>query len=200
MTLSSSSIWKSSSAFHDNDLFEGYKSFFWIVCASFGLCQVFLHDHVQVIILSGVLLSEAEALSRYHILRHIMSTPPFWPWYFWSPGQFNSIQLLSHVQFFVTPWTAACQASLFIISSWRLLRLMSIESVMPSYHLILCRPLLLLTSIFPIIRVFANESALCIRWPKYWSFSISPSNEYSGLTFFRIDWQGRQLLLRSGTR
>ena len=91
---------------------------------------------------------------------------------------------------FATPWTAARQASLYITNSWSLLKLMSIESVMPSNHLILCRPLLLLPSIFPSIRVFSNESALHIRWPKYWSFSfsISPSNEYSGLIYFRIDW------------
>ena len=89
-----------------------------------------------------------------------------------------------------TPWTAARQASLSITNSWNLLKLMSIESVMPSNHLILCRPLLLPPSIFPSIRVFSNESVLHIRWPKYWSFSfsISPSNEYSGLISFRIDW------------
>ena len=93
-------------------------------------------------------------------------------------------------QLFATPWTAALQASLSITSSWRLLRLMCIESVMPSNHLILCRPLLLLPSIFPSIRVFSNESVLHIRWPKYWSFSfsISLSNEYSGLISFRMDW------------
>ena len=88
-------------------------------------------------------------------------------------------------------WTAACQASLSIITNSRsLLKLMSIESVMPSNHLVLCHPLLLLPSIFPSSRVFSNESVLCIRWPKYWSFSfsISPSNEYSGLISFRIDW------------
>ena len=86
--------------------------------------------------------------------------------------------------------TAACQASLSIINSWNLLKVMSIKSVMPSNHLILCRPLLLPPSIFPIIRVISNESVLHIRWPKYWSlrFSISPSNEYSGLISFRIDW------------
>ena len=91
---------------------------------------------------------------------------------------------------FVTPWTAACQDSLSITNSHSLLKLMSIESMMPSNHLILCRPLLRLPSIFPSIRVFSNESALHIRWPKYWSFSfsISPSNEYSGLISFRIDW------------
>ena len=88
----------------------------------------------------------------------------------------------------VTPWTAACQTSLSFTISWSLLKLMSIKSVMPSNHLILCCPLFLLLSIFPSIRVFSNESALCIRWPKYWNFSISPSNEYSGLISFRIDW------------
>ena len=97
---------------------------------------------------------------------------------------------LSHVQLFMTSWTAACQASLSITNSKILLKLMSIESVMPSNHLILCRPLLFLPSIFPSIRVFSNESVLRIRWPKYWSFSfsISPSNEYSGLISFRMDW------------
>ena len=89
---------------------------------------------------------------------------------------------------FATPWTAAHQASLSITNSWSLLKLMSIESVMPSNHLILFRPLLLLPSIFPSIGGFFNESALCSKWPKYWSFSISPSNEYSGLISFRIDW------------
>ena len=88
----------------------------------------------------------------------------------------------------MTPWTVACQASLSITNSQSLLKLMSIESVMPSNHLILCCPLLLLPSIFPSIRVFSKESVVCIRWPKYWSFSINPSNEYSGLIFFRIDW------------
>ena len=104
--------------------------------------------------------------------------------------QFSSVQSLSRVWLFVTPWTAAHQASLSITNSWSLLKLMSVELVMPSNHLILCRPLLLLPSIFPSIRVFSNESALPIRWPKYWSFSfnISPSNEYSGLISFRMDW------------
>ena len=103
--------------------------------------------------------------------------------------QFSSVQLLSLVRLFATPWTAACQASLSIGNSWSLLRLMSIESVMPSNQLIPCRPLLL-PSIFPSIRVFSNESVLCIRWPKYWnfSFSISPSNEYLGLISLRMDW------------
>ena len=89
----------------------------------------------------------------------------------------SSVQLLSCVQLLETSWTAACQASLFITNSWSLLKLMSIESVMPFNHLILCHPLLLLPSIFPSIRVFSNESAVGIRWPKYWSFSFSPSNE-----------------------
>ena len=107
-----------------------------------------------------------------------------------SSVQFNSVQSFSHVWLFATPWTVACQASLSITNSWRLLKLMSIESVMPSNHLILCHFLLLLPSIFPSIKVFSNELAVCIRWPKYWSFSfsISPSNEYSGLISFRIDW------------
>ena len=102
---------------------------------------------------------------------------------------FLVVQSLSCIQLFVTPWTAACQASLSFTISWSFLRLISIESVMPSNHLILCCPLLL-PSVFPSIRVFSSESALCIRWPKYWSFSFSigPSNEYSGLISFRIDW------------
>ena len=101
-----------------------------------------------------------------------------------------SVQLLSRVRLFVTPWTAAHQSSLSITNSWNLLKLMSIESMTPSNHLILCRPLLLLPSIFPSIRIFSNESALHIRWPNYWSFSfnISPSNEHSGLMSFRMDW------------
>ena len=102
----------------------------------------------------------------------------------------QSVQSLSRVWLFVTPWTAARQASLSITNSRCLLKLMSIKSVMPSIHLILCRPLLLLSSIFLSIRVFSKESVLHIRWPKYWSlsFSISPSNEYSGLISFRMDW------------
>ena len=103
----------------------------------------------------------------------------------------GSVQLLSHVQLFATPWTETCQASLFITKSQSLLKLMSIESVMPSNHLVVCcTPLLLLPSIFPSIRVFSSDPVLRIRWPKYWSFSfsISPSNECSGLSSFRIDW------------
>ena len=102
----------------------------------------------------------------------------------------TSVQSLSRVRLFATPWTAACQASLSITNSQSLPKLMSIESVMPSNHLILCCPLILLPSIFPSIRVFSNESVLRIRWPKYWSFSfnISPSSEYLGLISFRMDW------------
>ena len=104
--------------------------------------------------------------------------------------QFNSVQSLSPVRLFTTPWTTAHQASLFITNSWSLLKPMSIESVMPSNRLILCRPLLFPPSVFPSIRVFSDQSALRIRWPKYWSFSfnISPSSEHPGLISFRMDW------------
>ena len=111
----------------------------------------------------------------------------------------SSVQSLSQVRLLATPWTAAHQASLSIINSQSLLKLVSIELVMPSNHLILCCPLLLLHSICPSITVFSNESALCVRWPKDWSFSfnINPSNEYSGLIFFRMDWL--DLLAAQGT-
>ena len=115
---------------------------------------------------------------------------------------FSSVQSLSHVQLFVTPWTTARQASLSITSIWSLFKLMSIESVMPSNHLTLCGPLLLLPSIFPSIRVFSSESVLCIRWPKDWSFSfsISPSNEYSGLTgFISLQCKGLSRVFSSTT-
>ena len=112
---------------------------------------------------------------------------------------FSSVQSLSHVRLFATPWTAAHQAALSITNSQSLLKLMSVESVIPSNHLILCHPLLLPPSIFPSIRVFSNELVLHIRWPKYcsFSFSISPSNEYSGLISFRMDWL--DLLVVQGT-
>ena len=112
---------------------------------------------------------------------------------------FSSVQLLSHVQLFATPQTAACQASLSITNFQSLLKLMSIKLVMPSNNLILCRPLLLPPSIFPSLRVFSSESARRIRWPKYWSFSfsISPSNEYSGLVSCRMVWL--DLLVVQGT-
>ena len=103
--------------------------------------------------------------------------------------EFMSVQSLSHVRLFAIPWTAcSTQASVSITNSQSLLKLMSIESVKPSNHLILCHPLLLLPSIFPNIRAFSSYSVLCIRWPKYWSFRISPSSEYSGLISFEIDW------------
>ena len=116
--------------------------------------------------------------------QHLAHEGPF------SSVQFSPVQSLSCVLLFVTPWIAAHQASLSITNSLSLLKLMSIELVMPSNHPILWRPLLLLPSIFPSIRVTSDESALQIRWPKYWnfSFSISPSNEYSGLISFRMDW------------
>ena len=108
----------------------------------------------------------------------------------WSQRAVLVIQLLSCVWLFATPWTAACRSPLSFTISWTWLRFISIESVMLSNHLILCHLLLLLPSVFPSIRVFSNESVHCIRWPKYWSFSlsISPSNEYLRLIFFRIDW------------
>ena len=112
---------------------------------------------------------------------------------------FRSVQLLSRVRLFANPWTAVCQASTPFAISWSLLKLKSIDLVMPCHHLILCHPLLLLPSIFPSIRVFLNEPVLLIRWPKYWSFSfnVSPSNEYSGLISFRMDWL--ELLAVQGT-
>ena len=118
----------------------------------------------------------------------------------YSSSIFSSVQSLSHVRLFVTPWIAACQASLSITNSWSLLRLTSIKSVMPSSHLILGRPLLLLPPIPPSIRVFSNESTLPMRWPKYWSFSFSiiPSKEIPGLISFRMDWL--DLLVVQGTR
>ena len=127
------------------------------------------------------------------------------PWDLLNPGfepaflQFSSVLLLSRVRLFATPWIAARQASLSITNSRSSLRLTSIESVMPSSHLILCRPLLLLPLIPPSIRVFSSESTLCMRWPKYWSFSfsISPSKEIPGLISFRMDWL--DLLVVQGT-
>ena len=118
--------------------------------------------------------------------------------YFWT-FLFSSVQSLSCVQLFATPWAAARQASLSITNSRSLPKVMSIESVMPSNHLILCRPLLFLPPILPSIRVFSNESTLCMRWPKYWSFNfnISPSNEHPGLISFRMDWL--ELLTVQGT-
>ena len=125
-----------------------------------------------------------------HLYRGVDTAPPQGVVTSFTSVQFSSVQSLSRVWFFATPWSAARQASLSITNSQSLPKLMSIESVMPSYHLILCLLLLLLPSIFPNIRVFSKESALRIRWPKYWSFSfnLSPSNEHPGLIFFRMDW------------
>ena len=123
-----------------------------------------------------------------HCLLHHISLDNYIIIVYFSSVQFN--HSVSHVRLFVTPWTAARQASLSITNSQNLLKLMSIESMMPSNHLILCHPILLAPSIFPSITVFSNESALRIKWPKYWSFSfnISPSNEHPGLISFRMDW------------
>ena len=127
-----------------------------------------------------------------HLVPHSLVTFSQQPCSWTSPAsvQFSSVQFLSRVQLFATPWTAACQASLSITSYQSLLKIMSIDSVMPHNHLILCHPLLLPLSIFPSIRIFSNESVLCIMWPKDWSFSFSicPSSEYSGLICFRMDW------------
>ena len=129
-------------------------------------------------------------LSPVLVGRLLTTGPPGKPCGHYCSMYFSSVQSLSRVRLSATPWTAVCQASLSITSSWCLLKLMSIESVMPSNLLILCCPLLLPPSIFPSIRVFSSESVLRIRWPKYWSFSYSfgPSNEYSGLISFRMDW------------
>ena len=126
---------------------------------------------------------------RGDIFRHFMDNKKMLLWIIQYP-QTSSVQSLSHVRLFATLWIAARQASLSITISRSSLTFKSIESVMPSSHLILCHPLVLPPSVFPSIRVFSNESALCMRWPKYWSFSfnISPSNEHSGLISFRMDW------------
>ena len=145
---------------------------------------------------SDSLLEAVVAASLAWIIATFTHSVCLFHWFYWlrkvfqEQIQFSSVQLLSRVRLFATPWTAALQASLSITNTRSLPKLMSIKWVMPSNHLILCRPLLLPPSIFPSIRVFSNESALCIRWPKYWSFSfsISPSNEYPGLVSFRIDW------------
>ena len=139
-------------------------------------------------LLQGIFLTQG---SNTHLHWQVDSLPLS---YLGSPGPkttlFSSVQSLSHVRLFATPWTAACQASLSITNCRSLPKSMSIELVMPSNHLILCRLLLLLPSIFPSIRVFSNESALRLKWPKYWSFSfnISPSNKHLGLISSRMDW------------
>ena len=150
-------------------------------------------------VLSNILCSDGDTLHTYHPILQPLSIEWLSTWNVASETEkrslqfyfiFSSVQLLSCVRLFMTPWTAAHQASVSITNSWSLPKPMSIESVMPSNHLILCHPLFLLPSIFPSIRVFLNESALRIRWSKYWSFSftISPSNVHSGLISFRMDW------------
>ena len=134
--------------------------------------------HLQLIKNVFGLGKNMQIILNYQLNIYIISAP-------WSPFVVHS---LSCVRLFVTPWTIACQASLSFTIFRSLFKPMSIESVMPSNNLILCHPLLLLPSVFPIFRVFSNELSLHIRWPKYWSFSISLSNEYSGLTSFRMDW------------
>ena len=142
-----------------------------------------LHENFQARILEPVAISFSKIVAYLYC--------QITPWMSWTTRVlFSSVQSLSCVRLFVTPWIAACQASLSITNSWSSLKLMSIELVMPSSHLILCHPLLPLPPIPPSIRVFSNELVLRIRWPKYWSirFSIRPSNEYSGLISFTTDW------------
>ena len=155
----------------------------WIILKSKGITRVFSNTTVQR---HQFFRSQLFLWSNFHIHIWLLEKSRLWL----SSVQFSSVQSLSHVLLFVTPWTAACQASLSITNSCSLLKRMSIESVMPSNHFILCCSLLLLPSIFNSITVFSNKSALHIRWPKYWSFnfSISPSNEYSRLISFRNDW------------
>ena len=152
-----------------------------------SISQFFSHPHFPL----GIHMFVLYMCISTSVLQVRSSMPFFFSiFHVYAFSQFSSVQSLSSIQFFVTPWTAACQASLSITSSRNLLRLMSFELVMPSNHLILCHPLLLLPSNFPSIRVFSNESVLLIRWPKYWSFSfsVSVSNEYARLISFRMDW------------
>ena len=142
-------------------------------------CQAPLSSTVSQGLLKLMSIESVMLSNHLFLCRPLLLLPLIFP---------SSVQMLSCFRIFVTPWTAARQASLPITNSWSLLKLMSIELVMPSNHIILCNPFLLPPSIFPSIGVFSNEIAFCIRWPKYWSFSISPSNEYSGLISFRIDW------------
>ena len=171
----------------------------WLSCLSFWLIYSFFRydgniNEGLLLLFSSLLVC---SLDYYHFLKYAEATHhskcglgTSSMGVAWKLIQVSSVQLLSHVQLFATPWMVACQASLSITNSLSLLKLISIELVMPSNHLVLCHPLLLLPSIFPSIRVFSNESALRIRWPKYWSFSfnISPSNEYSD--WFPLGWSG----------
>ena len=166
-------------------------------CYTRGSCETSANGIMSVFCLPKILsiLMVEMSTNRYSVSikpfsEHFLISNLFNAFSVHIEGQFSSVQLLSCVRLLATPWTAVHQASLSITNSRSLLKLMSIESVMPSNHLILCCPLLLLPSIFSSIRDFSNELVLLIRWPKYWSFSfiISPSNEHSGLIFFRIDW------------
>ena len=150
-----------------------------------GIAQTRTLEWVAIFSFRGSSWPRDQTVSPALAGRFFTSEPPGKSWM-----GLRSVQSLSHVRLFATPWIAACQASLSITNSRSLLKLMSIELVMPSSHLILCRPLLLLFPIPPSIRVFSNESTLHMRWPKYWSFSfsISPSNENPGLISFRMDW------------
>ena len=150
-----------------------------------------VHGILQARIMEWVAMPSPRGSSQLRDQTHVSYVSCIGRWVLYhSCHLFSSVQSLSHVPLLATPWTAAHQASLSITNSQSLLKLMYIESVIPYNYLILCHPLLLPPSIFPSIRVFSNESVLCIRWPKYWSFSfsISPSNEYSGLISFRMDW------------
>ena len=158
------------------------------ISSSRGLSQSRDQTPISRWILNHWAIWEAQHSPADTLISHINLTPSETHLELLTSSQL--VQSLGCVWLFVTPWTAACQASLSITNSQSSLKLMSIESVMPSSHLILCRPLLLLPSIFPSIRVFSNESVLRMRWPKYWSFifSLSPSNEHPGLISFRMDW------------
>ena len=159
-------------------------------------CNTFLiwnHSVVPYLVLTCFLTCIQISQQAGHVFWHshvIKNFPQFVVIHIVKGFLLSSVQSLSHVQLFMKPWTAACQASLSITNSWSLLKLMFTKLVMPSNNLILCRPITLLPSILPSLRVLSNESILHIRWPKHWSFSfsISPSNEYSGLSSFRIDW------------
>ena len=149
-----------------------------------SICHEMMGPHAMILVFWKLSFKPASSLSSFTLIKRLLSSSSL------VAIQFSSVQSLSRVWLFVTPWIAALQASLSITNSRSLLKPMSIESVMPSNHLLLCRPLFLLAPIRPNIRVFSNESALCIRWPKYWSFSfnISPSNVHRGLIYFRMDW------------
>ena len=173
--------------FHVNQPLELIQASHYIMCCFSDIYYTLKCMYkAQVSVLTWMLIWFSNGCIYYHC------------WLFSFTMWVNSVQSVNHVRLLVTPWTAACQASLSITNSWSLLIFMSIESVMPSHHLILCRPILLLPSIFPSIRVFPNESVLHIRWPKYctYSFSISSSSEYQD--WFPLGWTGWISLLSKG--